>query len=78
MQQYLTQNFFNGTWQGALMFILLFLWPIPWKIAALWKASRNRQLGWFIAIFILNTIGILEIAYLTFFQKDKNGTGAAE
>jgi methionyl-tRNA synthetase len=41
------------------------------KGIALWKAGNQKQLGWFIALFILNTAGILPIIYLLFFQKKK-------
>lgn len=46
----------------------LLIWELAWKGVALWKAGRNRQPGWFIAILILNTAGILEILYIAFFQ----------
>ncbi len=41
----------------------------------MWKAARNSQLGWFIAILIVNSIGILPILYIYFFQKKQEGTG---
>jgi len=47
------------------------IWSVIWKAIALWKAGRNNQLPWFIVILIVNTIGILEIIYLAFFQKKK-------
>lgn len=50
---------------------LLIIWTIPWKGVALWRAARNQQLPWFIAVLIVNTFGILEIIYLAFFQKRK-------
>ena len=49
--------------------IPLVIWEIVWKGIALWKSGRNNQLKWFIAILILNTVGILPIVYLKFFQK---------
>lgn len=51
--------------------VLLFLmiWAMIWKGVALWRTSQNKQLYWFIAIFVLNTFGIAEILYLAFFQK---------
>ncbi len=55
-----------------MLLILIVLWSLPWKGVALWKAARNNQPGWFIALVILNTAAILEITYLFFFQKDKN------
>ncbi|MFH1284672.1 MAG: DUF5652 family protein [Candidatus Peregrinibacteria bacterium] len=49
--------------------IPLVLWEAVWKAIALWKAGRNKQLKWFVVIFIFNTVGILPIVYLKFFQK---------
>jgi hypothetical protein len=54
---------------------VLAIWEIVWKGMALWRAGRNRQLGWFVAMLILNTVGILEIVYILFFQK-KSGSKA--
>lgn len=51
---------------------LLIAWSIIWKGVALWHAARNKQLGWYIALLIVNTIGLLEIFYLVFFKKSKN------
>jgi len=48
---------------------LILLWSAVWKAIALWKAGRNNQLGWFVALFIINTAGLLEIIYLLAFQK---------
>lgn len=49
----------------------LLVWSIAWKGLALWNASKNSQKNWFIAILVINTIGILEIAYLFGFAKKK-------
>ncbi|MFA7717861.1 MAG: DUF5652 family protein [Candidatus Absconditabacterales bacterium] len=40
-----------------------------WKGIALWKSGSKRQMPRFICIFIFNTVGILPIIYLAFFQK---------
>lgn len=59
---------------GTLLFILFLVamfWSIVWKGIALWKSARNGHKGWYIAILILNTLGILEIIYLIFFNKKK-------
>ena len=53
------------------VFFLLILWTLPWKGVALWKAAGNKHLGWFIAIFLLNTLAILEIIYIFGFSKKK-------
>lgn len=52
-------------------FYLIFLWSIIWKGIALWKAAKQDQRNWFIAILILNTVGILEIVYLFYFSKKR-------
>ncbi|MFH1972971.1 MAG: DUF5652 family protein [archaeon] len=51
------------------LLIVLSLWELVWKGIALWKCGRHNQLTWFILILILNTVGILPIVYLLFFQK---------
>ncbi len=50
---------------------ILVVWSMIWKGIALWKSARNNQLGWFVVILLINTLGILEIVYLAFFQKKK-------
>ena len=52
--------------------ILGLLWVLLWKGVALWKAAKNDQKGWYIAMLILQTLGILEIFYIFLFQKDRN------
>jgi hypothetical protein len=49
--------------------IVLGIWELFWKGIALWQASQNKQRNWFIGLLIINTIGILPIIYLQFFQK---------
>ncbi len=51
--------------------LLLVAWLAIWKGVALWKAARIGSKPWFIAILILNTVGILEILYIFYFSKKK-------
>jgi Family of unknown function (DUF5652) len=51
-----------------VLFTMLLIWELIWKGIALWRAGRNKQLPWFIAMLVINTAGLLEIAYLLFFQ----------
>jgi len=46
-------------------------WTLFWKGFGLWFAARNRQSGWFVAMLLLNTLGILPIIYLIFFRPAK-------
>lgn len=51
--------------------LILFSWSILWKGLALWRAAKQDQKNWFIALLILNTLGVLEIVYLFKFAKNK-------
>jgi methionyl-tRNA synthetase len=44
------------------------IWSVAIKGYALWIAARNGQLWWFVAILIINTVGILDLVYLLFFS----------
>jgi len=48
------------------------IWALIWKGIALWKASKNDNKYWFIALLLINTIGILEIIYIFYFSKKKS------
>lgn len=54
--------------------LLAVVWTMPWKGVALWRAAGNKHLGWFIAIFILNTLAILEIIYIFAFSRRSSAT----
>jgi hypothetical protein len=49
--------------------IPLTIWSLAWKGVALWKAAQKGHKKWFIAILILNTLGILEMVYIFIFSK---------
>jgi len=49
--------------------ILLIAWTLAWKGVALWHSAKRNENWWFIAILVLNTLGILEIFYLFIFTK---------
>jgi uncharacterized membrane protein len=65
----------NGA-HNVLFFLLLIplvIWEAIWKGIGLWKSAKNSQLAWFVAILIINSLGILPIVYLLYFQaKAKN------
>ncbi|MHB8913880.1 MAG: DUF5652 family protein [Minisyncoccota bacterium] len=50
------------------LLIVLAIWTIILKGFALWHAARGSQKWWFIALLIVNTLGILEIIYLIWFR----------
>lgn len=49
----------------------ILIWSLFWKGLALWKSAKQNQRYWFIAMLVLNTVGILEIIYLFKFAKEK-------
>ena len=62
----------NLSLEGNLVPLLLILaWVLPWKGVALWKAAKNGHKKWFIALFLLNTLALLEIIYIFVFSKKK-------
>ncbi len=54
-----------------MMFLALVIWSLVWKGLALWKAAQHESKNWFIAILVLNTLGILEIIYIYFVLPKK-------
>ena len=66
MEQYLMEN------QWVIWLILL--WAMPWKGFALWRAAKNNHKKWFIALFLVNTMVILEIIYIFYFSKPRSTT----
>ncbi len=50
---------------------LAVVWSMAWKGVALWRAGRNGHLVWFIVMFIVNTLGILEIIYIFAFSRER-------
>lgn len=45
-------------------FVPLIIWAMFWKGWSLWRAARLKHAGWYIALLIINTVGIFEIIYL--------------
>lgn len=65
------ENTMSTIYHTPWMLTLIVVWILAWKAIATWRAARNNQLGWFIALFVINTVGVLEIIYLVFFAKRK-------
>lgn len=55
----------------APLFILFAVWSLFWKGLALWHSARRGEHWWFVALLLINTLGILEIVYLFGFAKLK-------
>lgn len=50
---------------------LVITWSLFWKGIALWKSARKSSPIWFVALLVVNTIGILEILYIYLFSELK-------
>ena len=58
-----------GSTNTLILLFLVIIWTLVWKGLALWRAASLRQKPWFIALLVINTLGILEIIYLFFIAK---------
>jgi len=60
----------NDFWgQYWWLVVVAAVWEVVWKAFALWRAAKNDDKVWFVALIILNTAGILDILYLFVFSK---------
>ena len=48
---------------------LIVAWSLFWKGFALWYAAKRGEQWWFIALLLINTVGIFEIIYIFFIAK---------
>jgi hypothetical protein len=62
MQSQILQDLLSNQY----VLIGLAVWELAWKGLALWKAAKVGQKVFFVAILVINTIGILPIAYLIY------------
>ncbi|MFA6422833.1 MAG: DUF5652 family protein [Patescibacteria group bacterium] len=64
-------NTTGPTFTGAsgVVLALLVIWSLIWKGLALWRAGRRGETAWFVALLVLNTLGILEIIYYFLIAK---------
>ena len=51
---------------AVVLLVIALVWDMIWRGFALWRSSRNNDMPWFIALLIINSVGILPIFYLTF------------
>ena len=55
-----------NNWVGAhpILWALLLVWSLAWKGFALWKSAERSQKYWFIALLVINSLGLLDIFYI--------------
>ena len=76
------QEFMMGAYgigQFAGIIIILSILDVILKGFALWRAARMRQMYWFIALLIINSIGILPAIFLLMTNEQyKKHTGESQ
>lgn len=55
--------------QNPWVIYAIIAWTLPWKGVALWKAARSSRKLWFVILFLLNTLAILDIIFIWFCDK---------
>lgn len=57
---------------GFIIFLgIIMIWSMIWKGFGMWKAAEKKSPAWFVILFIINTLGILDILYIYVFSKYK-------
>ncbi|NLB80075.1 MAG: hypothetical protein GX800_00325 [Clostridiaceae bacterium] len=54
---------------NLIIFYATMLWSMVWKGLALWRAAKLNKVGFFVALLIINTVGIFEIIFLIATRK---------
>jgi hypothetical protein len=55
--------------ENPLLLTAVLIWTLAWKGVALWKAAKADSKKWFVALLVINTMGLLEILYIYCFSK---------
>ncbi|OGM29824.1 hypothetical protein A2801_00145 [Candidatus Woesebacteria bacterium RIFCSPHIGHO2_01_FULL_41_10] len=61
--------FEDAALQMIILVVVVSLFDLVMKAIALWKAARARQKYWFIALLLLNTVGVIPLIYIFFVNK---------
>lgn len=59
--------------ENPWVLLLIILWVLPWKGYALWRASKNNHKKWFVVLFLINTLAILDIIYIFAIDRRQEG-----
>ena len=54
---------------NPIVFGIVVIWALAWKCWALWESARKGQKGWFLALFVISSFGVLEAIYIFFIAK---------
>lgn len=67
-------NSIDFLWLLLTILPILVIWDFVWRGISLWRSAVNGQRYWFVALLLVNSLGILPIVYLKFFQKTKKAS----
>lgn len=56
---------------SPILLVILITWDSAWRLIAMWKSAKDNSVLWFVALALLNTLGILPILYIFVFSKNK-------
>jgi hypothetical protein len=74
---FLTQDVSNNP-TLVMLVVCAFIFDATLKAIACWRAARMAQVWWFVALFVVNSIGILPIVYIVMTRKKyKEQSGVA-
>ena len=54
---------------NILLLSAMTLWNLSWKGVSCWTAARKEQKWWFVALLLLNTLGVIDMIYLFFIAR---------
>lgn len=60
----------STTW--TVILIIVAVWELVWKSMALWRAARLNQPVWFTVLLVINSAGVLPIAYLLSHHENRH------
>lgn len=59
-----------NAWLDKPLFLVFYLaWTLFWKGLALWHSAQKKHVVWFVIILVLNTMGLLDIAYIYYLSR---------
>lgn len=57
-----------------IILVMAAVWELIWKGLALWRAAHHSQRYWFVALLVINSVGILPIVYMMLVKPDNKPT----
>ena len=70
---YMRTDMFGGYMHSPIFFWGMgfwVMWDLAWKGLAMWRAAKRNEPWWFVALMLINSVGILPIAYLLVWGKE--------